>query len=378
MSPSPRRPTRSARRTRIIPAILLLVVAVSACTADPAPDPSPTPTTGIDRSVEITLEEHDPHHALRAVLVHEHGEPVYERYVESGPDDYWDIRSVTKSIVATLVGVAVDRGLIRDVDATLGELLPRWADDLTAETSAIPLSAVLTHTANFTGVTDVWSTPDPVGAILANRALLGPGDGSFFYSAAGSHILAAVVAEASGMPVLEFARQNLFDPLGIPSEPALEPPIFVPPEEEEALFRAYEDADFAWPVDVQGVHLGSARIKLRPSDLARIGQLYLDGGRWEGVQVVSESWIAQATAAHVQTEWTIEDYGFQWWVDVEGGYACAMGMGGTIVIVHPERDAVVVVASEIAAGDQRGDGAMAPGNAIALAEAILDELGAAD
>ena len=169
--------------------------------------------------VDVQLAERDPHDGVRAVLVLEDGDLIYDRYIDSGPDDYWDIRSVTKSFTATLVGIAIDRGLISDVDATLGELLPRWSTQLTAETSTIPLRAVLTHTANFvpenqTGSSGVFMSADPVGEILATRARTGPGDGYFNYSGAGSHVLAAIVSEAGGMPLLEFARQYLLDPLG--------------------------------------------------------------------------------------------------------------------------------------------------------------------
>ena len=239
MAPSPRRSVRVRRAGPFVSGVVLLLAMASGCTAEPTPIPTPTGAAAVNGHVEETLDEHDPHHGLRAVLVLEHGESVYERYVESDAEDYWDVRSVTKSVVGTLVGIAIDRGLIHDVSATLGELLPRWAEQLTPETSAIPLSAVLTHTAGFADVYEayaagVWSSPDTIGAILTDRARRGAGDGAFGYSNAGSHILSAVVAEASGMPLLEFARQNLFDPLGIISLPAFEPIVPVAPEEERS------------------------------------------------------------------------------------------------------------------------------------------------
>jgi len=367
---------------RTIAAAALLVGAVSGCTAEPTPTPTPTGAAAINEHVEETLEEHDPHHGLRAVLVLEHGESVYERYVESDAEDYWDVRSVTKSVVGTLIGIAIDRGLIQDVSTTLGDLLPRWAEYLTPETSAIPLSAVLTHTANFADQNEaqaagVWSSPDTIGTILTDRARRGAGDGAFGYSDAGSHILSAVVAEASGMPVLEFARESLFDHLGIVSLPAFEPIVPGAPEDDEALVRAYNDADFAWPQDHEGVHNGYAGVRLRPPDLARLGQLYLDRGRWDDEQLVSESWIEQATAPLVEPYRGLTDhYGFQWWVAADEGYFCALGLGGTAVVVDPTREIVVVVASQFDV-DQETEG-MLVGNARELAEAILGEFAAND
>ena len=102
------------------------------------------------------------------------------------------------------------------------------------------------------------------------------------------------------MPVLEYARQKLFEPLGIPSEPAFEPAVdFTDEAAASALYEEYWDAGFAWPVDPQGVHEGACCLKLRTQDLAAIGQLYLDEGEWDGEQVVPEEWVEQATTSHV-------------------------------------------------------------------------------
>ncbi|WP_345801698.1 serine hydrolase [Microbacterium sp. AZCO] len=376
------------RYSRMIGACMLGVclMLATACTTTPAAPPAPTPTgtAAIADDVATTLAEHDPYHGIRAVLVLEHGTRVYDRYIDSGPEDYWDIQSVTKSFVGTLVGIAIDHGLIGDVNATLGQLLPRWTDQLTAETSAIPLWAVLTHSANFADGSEaesagVWSSPDPVATILVDRARRGAGDGSFRYSNAGSHILAAVLAEASGMPVLEFARRYLLDPLGIASRPALEQTVPFAPEDEAAETAAFDDADFAWPRDRQGIHIGAGPMRLRPADLARLGQLYLDRGRWQGVQLVSSSWIDQATAPHLETAGDLDltdHYGFQWWVASDDHYFAAMGFGGTVILVSPEHDVVVVVASQIDA-DQPPAHTVKVGNARALAESILAEFATA-
>jgi CubicO group peptidase (beta-lactamase class C family) len=380
---------RTARRTPIrmigvIAATILVLTAVSACTIGPGPSVTAPAAdedleAAIGEDVDIALETLDRWQRLRAVLVFHDGEPLFERYIASTPDDYWDVRSVAQSVTSTLVGIAIDEGLIRGVDATLGELLTRWSGVLTPETSAITLHSVLTHTADFAAENDpgeakLRAAPDPVAAFLVDRAARGAGDGSFHYSDGGSHILAAILREASGTSVLEFARRHLFDPLGVVSEPALE--VTPPPagDQLDPALTAFDEADFAWLVDGGGVHAGGFGLKLRPADLARLGQLYLDRGEWEREPLVSEAWIAQATQPQVTTGADITGaYGYQWWTEPNDGYFCALGRGGTAIVVSPQRDVVVVVASEIHHAEAREYKTMTTASGLLLAELILNE-----
>ena len=103
-----------------------------------------------------------------------------------------------------------------------------------------------------------------------------PAGKDFAYSDPGAHLVAAVLARATGRPVLDYARDKLFGPLGVDTEPAAEP-LFAPEGIDE-----YEAADFAWPVDPQGIHTGFGHLKLRPRDMAALGSLYLHGGRVDG------------------------------------------------------------------------------------------------
>ena len=159
--------------------------------------------------------------------------------------------------MATLIGIAIEQGHIESVDQTLGDLLPSYAADLTPKTAAITLREVLTHTAGFRaegapGET-YWESPDWIRTILAHRAADGPGDGSFAYSNQGAHLLSAILVEATGQSVLQYARENLFEPLGIPSEPALETgPTTVDNVPDPADVTAYNEAGFAWPVTPRG------------------------------------------------------------------------------------------------------------------------------
>lgn len=366
------------RRTRIgttcLVAAALLGPAAIGCT--PSSTPADLAAT-IEERIDTGLEMLDPHDRIRAVIVWQRGDPLVERYVDSTPDDYWDTRSVTKSVASTLVGIAIDRGLIPGVESTLGELLPSYSADLTPETSSISLRDVLTHTANFLTEADddeaVWGSTDLVRAILNDRAARGPSEGQFRYSDAGAHILAAILVEATEMSVLDFARRYLLDPLGVVSRPGWEVAAATTSEDWEATLDSFDAADFAWPADAQGIHFGHANLRLRPSDLARFGQLYLSRGVVDSEQIVSEAWVAEATAPRVYAGAMTSEYGYQWWVEREEGYFCALGRGGTAVLVHPQKDAVIVVASQIDARDVAA-GTLSTENALYLATSILAEL----
>lgn len=322
----------------------------------------------IEPEVEAFLETVDTYGQVRAVLVYHDGEPVLERYTGATPEDYWDLQSVTKSVLATLIGIAIEEGHIESVDQTFGDLLPSYVADLTPDVAAITLREVLTHTAGFRDADltsePYWESPDWIRTILTHRAADGPDDGSFVYSNEGAHLLSAILAEATGRPVLQYARENLFDPLGIPSEPAFEAVL----DSDPADVAAYNEADFAWPLDPQGYHEGAGTLKLRPQDLATLGLLYLDGGGWEGGQVVPASWIREATTAQVEQTGLGFGYGYMWFTtEADGDPAYfARGYGGQLIEVVPDRDLVVVVATEFDFLDPLRDNKAVSTEALAL------------
>lgn len=277
---------RSPRRRRA-GCVLATMLLLASCTAQGASDDRAPASAALSTRVGEFLDEADEHDKVRAVLVYEGGEPVLELYRGDDPTGYVDLRSVTKSVLSTLIGIAIDEGLIAGVDATLGQLLPAYGDVLSAESAGIRLEQVLTHTAGFSGDSAAWSSePDAVRAILAARAAAGPGDGSFGYSDGGSHVLSAILDQATG-EALDFARSRLFDPLEIDTDPAWVGTDGGTPEERAAIADEYVAADFAWPTDLQGIHTGWAFMKLRPEDLATFGLLFLDDGVREGRTVVS-------------------------------------------------------------------------------------------
>jgi CubicO group peptidase (beta-lactamase class C family) len=283
---------------------------------------------------------------VRAVLVVVGDRMLVEEYYGTTADEYRPVFSVTKSVLSALVGIAVGEGLL-DVDDPLPELLPDHADEMTPEVAATTLEQLLTMTGGFV---QTWTSgagirlfeqPAWVTTFLGNPDHP-PGE-RFAYSDPGAHLVAAALAEATDRSVLDYARDALFDPLGVRSEPAAEPVLTT------GNIDQYEAADFAWPVDPQGIHLGSAGLKLRPRDMAALGSLYLHGGRVDGEQVVPPDWVLESTSVHVRANGPATGYGYLWWVgelDDSAAYL-AVGFGGQLVAVVPDRELVVVVSTHV-------------------------------
>ena len=292
---------------------------------------------------------------LRAVLVLVGGRPLVERYYDSSAEATSNVASVTKSVMSILVGVALDEGVLGSVDQTLSELLPAYAAIMAPDVAGVTLEQVLTMTAGLPedprapATTPHYLTEDWVAAILSGGLEQPPGEG-FAYASAGSHLLSAILVEATGRSVLDYARDKLFNPLGISTDPAAEPLAV-----EENL-PVYEAASFAWPVDPQGVHLGDAFLKISAPDMAKIGQLMLAGGRWDEKQIVPAQWVTESTRAHASTGgYGVggDDYGYHWWVTTADGHDAfaAAGFGGQLIEVVPDLDLVVVISCTIPEGN---------------------------
>jgi CubicO group peptidase (beta-lactamase class C family) len=142
------------------------------------------------------------------------------------------------------------------------------------------------------------NSPDWVRHILGRRLETTPGT-SFAYSSAGSQLLSAMVADATGQSLLAYTRANLFGPLGIATDHALVQAVrhWPPAPAEQA---AYERAPVAWPTDPQGYQVGFAWLRLPARDLAKFGYLYLNGGRWDTTQVVPADYVAASTRPRIR------------------------------------------------------------------------------
>jgi CubicO group peptidase (beta-lactamase class C family) len=323
---------------------------------------------GIDASVLAGIDHgaHLTYPALRSVLVVRHGRLAVERYYRGAtPASYFNVFSVTKSVTSALVGIALGDRKLASLDQPVGRLLARHLPPRPdPRIRDITLEHVLTMTAGLPPDTVPETPPgwvragDWVRHLLRQRPATRPGT-RFAYSSASSHLLSAIVADATGQTTLRYARDRLFTPLGIASDPAFEPE-FAPRNA-----AAYERAGFAWPTDPQGYHLGYGFLKLTPRDMAKLGYLYLKGGAWEGRQVVPADYVRASTRRQVAAGRAAdpgEGYGYQWWTMTEQGHAAfaAVGLGGQLIEVVPDLDLIVVMTSAAgsaedlrAAGDSR-------------------------
>jgi CubicO group peptidase (beta-lactamase class C family) len=172
---------------------------------------------------------------------------------------------------------------------------------------------------------DLAFSPDWVQFMLDRSLSDAPGS-RFVYNSGGSHLLSAIVQQATGQTAEEFARADLFAPLGI--------------------------TNWLWQTDPQGISMGYAGLWLAPGDMAKLGYLYLHGGQWDGQQIVPAQWVADSTRHQIEAggEWLSDGYGYQWWVDARG-YFMALGFGGQYIVVVPDRDMVVTFTSGLPAAN---------------------------
>ncbi len=333
---------RRMRRSLLAGALALLLVLPAGCTGRRGAEPdgfSPDRLRAdISRYLGTTgLTD------VRAVLVAVRDRVVVEEYYGTTAEEYRDVYSVTKSVLSTLVGIAVDEGLL-GLEDPLSDLLPDRASTMSPAVAATTLEQLLTMTGGFSDTAtgdpeDLFGEPDWVAACLASHV----GGRSFRYTDRGAHLIAAALARATGRSVLDYAREKLFDPLGVDTDPAAEP------APSPDYLAEYDAAGFAWPVDPQGVHLGWGELKLRPRDMAALGLLYLHGGMVDGRRVAPETWLRDATGMHVPANGEAEGYGYLWWVDEldDSPAYLAIGYGGQLVAVLPDRDLVVTVSTHV-------------------------------
>ena len=322
-------------------------------TADPADH-------GFDDDELAEIDElADSHPNVRSVVIVRNGYLLYERYWEGlTAEDGHDVRSVTKSVVGALVGVALADGRIEDLDQTVGELFAdRIPADADPRMASVTVRQLLAMTAGLPaddpslgGDEGVWEKiaqgPDSVRGILGLPLSADPGS-EWAYSSATSHLLSVLVAETTGSSTLEFAGDRLFGPLGIDTSDAYVPsgPLLGQPPPE--VLDRYDRARAAWPADEQGYHFGGGFLKLPTRALAKLGHLYLNDGRWDGEQVIPAEYVRDSTSPGQRTPDGAADYGWQWWVPRQAEHAFfARGYGGQVVYVDRALDLVAVVTSD--------------------------------
>ena len=272
---------------------------------------------------------------VHGLLIARRGRLVAERYFRgSAGRRPHNLKSASKSVLSALAGLAIDQGLL-DLDQPIADVLPEAANLDDTGKQAITLRHLLTMTSGLESTSfgnyGSWvASRNWVRAALARPLQAEPGT-RFSYSTGGTHLLSATLSRAAGRSTHAFAREHLFEPLGIQRS--------------------------AWARDRQGVHMGGNNLSLLPRDMLKFGQLYLNRGRWNGSQLLPWRWVDQSTRpGRVGPRGRgriYGGYGYLWWLrgTRERGAYIASGYGGQYIYVAPAEDLVVVVIStEISKG----------------------------
>ena len=299
---------------------------------------------------------------IHAVVIVRHGRLVFEQYFP-GYDRPWgqgdgqydfdattrhDMRSVSKSAISLLVGIAIDRKLIAGADEPVVKFFPDYSAVKSPGWDNITLRHLLTMSSGMRWDEGrAWTDPkndepylgseaDPVRYVLS-KPVIAPPETVWTYNGGGTDLLGTVIERVSGKPLEEFAREALFTPLGI--------------------------TDWEWMKYRNEKVASAAGLGLRPRDAAKIGQLVLNKGDWNGRKIVSAKWIEQSITPRFQAIGLFGGlfyYGQQWWMgrtlsgDKDVKWIAAMGLGGQRIFIVPELDLVVMTTQGLYGSNRQG------------------------
>lgn len=303
--------------------------------AQPYDWPVSTPEEqGLDASmVDRALRKGSQLPYLNALLVVRNGFLIAERYYgDTGTTDANTVMSVSKSFLSAITGIAVRRGYL-SLGRPMMDFFPEYATpDMDSRKYDITLRHLLTMTSAlpYDDHADHWNQWMPSSDWVAFCLGL-PLDGTpgevFHYSTCSTHLMSAILTRATGMSTLEFARQYLFEPLGITIG--------------------------GWRQDPQGYYRGGWDMYFTPRDMARFGYLFLERGRVDDQRILTKGWVKRSTRAYARGgEWGPIDelgYGYWWWTGKgEKIYRMyfALGYGGQFIISIPKLDMVIVAAAD--------------------------------
>ncbi len=305
----------------------------------------------------LTLLAKQEKHLVQSIVVVKDGKLVFETYTSGDDITVADrqsftrkdfdrdtphcLASATKSVTSILFGIAYDQGKITDLDEKLFASFPEYAELSVDGKDGITLRQMLTMTSgipwtetpDFNDPTNdlasmAFYSPDPIRFVLGKQLNSPPGE-QWQYNSGTTNLLGEIVSRKTGASLQDFARDNLFTPLGITS--------------------------YEWPgfPNSPKMAVASSLLYLRPRDMAKIGQLYLQWGLWNGVQVVSPQWVRKSTGISVALP--IDDgpafqntgYGYQWWrgtfTNGNTDTIYAAGWGGQFIFIMPKINTVVVM-----------------------------------
>lgn len=239
--------------------------------------------------------------------------------------------STSKSFTSTAVGFAVNEGLLNVDDKVISFFPDQLPDTVSENLASMTVKHLLTMSAGQDPELSIASMQPGkswVSIFLAHPVVNAPGS-VFLYNSAATYMLSAIVTKVTGQPVLQYLQPRLFEPLHI------------------------EGID--WETDPEGITSGGWGLRLKTEDMAKFGQLYLQKGKWNGEQVIPETWVEEATSKQIDQapglsaeernhEW-VQGYGYKFWRSRHNSYR-ADGAFGQLIMIFPEKNAVLAVTAE--------------------------------
>lgn len=297
--------------------------------------PSPTLPTTDSLKIEDIFSEADEISSLRSLLIQQQGTLLGEYYFNGrSPNRPFNIKSASKSIIGLLVGIAIEEGFIPSIEEPISTYFPDYFEkNPDSKKEQITIRNLLSMQAGLASTSSsnygAWVLSRNWVEYTLDQDFVTEIGGTMVYSTGTSHLLSVIVTKASGMNTKAFAEKYLFDPMNIKVG--------------------------GWDRDPQGYYMGGNNVALKPSDMLKIGQMLLDGGEYEGQQIISIEWIIDSFGTYTYSNYNPYGYGYQWWNKETGDYTTlfAWGHGGQYIMMIPELDAVVVMTSSVTSESRR-------------------------
>ncbi len=315
-------------------AVLLLAWLPSPASAD---DAATSADNGIaDGIFDGALDRARSMPRLHSLLISHNGELLLEEYFNGrSASRTANVKSVSKSVMSALIGIAIDRGHLTSVDQSIADF---YGDRREVADSAVKESITIGNLLSMQAGLETTSfynygawvlSDDWIGFALRQPVRAQPGS-RMLYSTGNTHMLSDILTRATGQSTLTFAREALGQPLG---------------------FFLNE-----WPTDPNGVYFGGNNMELTPRQMLAFGELYMNEGKANGRQVIPETWVEESLQPLVRSSRDRErQYGYGWWMRDMAGIptAYAWGYGGQFILLVKDLGLVVVTTSSSEPGDTR-------------------------
>lgn len=287
------------------------------------------PNAAYSQQTERGIEEIFTIGTVESIVIHKDQEIIAEHYRGSmNRNRHVNIKSASKSVLSLLIGIAIEQGYIESVEEPISTYFPEYFEqNPDPKKAAITIKDLLTmrsglETTSFRNY-GRWVLSDNWWQFALNQPLVEEPGGEMIYSTGTSHLLSVILTRASDMSTQAFANRYLFNAMNIRIG--------------------------GWDRDPQGYYMGGNNMAMTPADMLKTGRLLLDGGRFNGNQLISEEWIEESISVYTRSNFNPYDYGYMWWRKSVNQHDVifAWGNGGQYIIILPELGTVLSITSNL-------------------------------